>query len=432
MKRLRGHAPLLLILLIAFALRLLAGLGEDPLAVYGGTGSDSGWYLANGYALVTGQQPPEMVTDVSRLPTPPGYLVFLGVLQALLPRPEAVIAARILQALMGALTCAFAYGFAWRLTEHERAGMIAAALIAFSPAFILESARITSETLYIFLAVAGMWVYVEALAGRGRLRGWAAAGALLGLATLTRAVLLLFPVGLAAHLIWSGRRAGVQRALMLLAVYALVVSTWTVYNLARWNRLVIGGEGFAAFLYLGATGWDDPEVVDQRLTETLGEEDPLPDQEDFIAGAGSAILSDPLGYIGRRVGELIGAYLQPHGTAYYAGESLRDLTVNWLRAPSLDGLIALVRGDAFPQKLLLYVVHYGVLVTGVIGLWGYRRVQAAAPLVLFILYTTVIHLVLLALPRYIFPTMVIWSAFAAAALSGGKSAGTAAQRNAEG
>lgn len=92
---------LILWLIVGLALRLAASAGLDPIRPYAGTGGDSGWYLANGYALATGIVPcpdafrfPRLaeamralayhhpdglpytctLTDVRRLPTPPLYL----------------------------------------------------------------------------------------------------------------------------------------------------------------------------------------------------------------------------------------------------------------------------------------------------------------------------------------------------------------------
>jgi hypothetical protein len=175
-----------------------------------------------------------------------------------------------------------------------------------------------------------------------------------------------------------------------------------------------------AFLYIGAAGWDDPSEVDQALQAQLGgDEGDSPTQSDFVEGAVSTISSDPLGYVQRRVSELAGTYLQPHGTTYFSGESLRELVGDWLRNDrSLAGLAALTQADHFWSKLVLYGFHFGALILGLIGMWRTRRLtRTALPLIGYIAYTTLIHLVLLALPRYLFPTMICWYVFAGAAFA---------------
>ncbi len=432
-----------LILLLALLLRLSFALTRDPLAAYVVRGGDSGWYLANGYALVSGNDPypliPEwerwqpryrfdlrtlidgwspdpLLTDVSTLPSAPLYLILIGILQTFLEPIAASIAVRVLQAILSTATCYFAYALARRLTGRDGVGLLAAFVLAIAPVFIIEAAQIMTETVFIFLLTGGVWLYVEYVGVRGGApapeRPNAAlligAAILLGLATLTRAVLLAFPLGLAIHLVMVyGWRGGLRKAALLLVVYALVVSTWTVYNLQRWNRLVIGGEGLS-FIYIGATGWDGPQAVDQRLAEQSP-------SGDSITAAGDVIGSNPLGWIKRRVGELAGAYLQPHGTTYFSGESLRKLLIAALHGDK--SISEVVQGDNFVPKLILYLFHYAALIGGLIGIWLYRRRwRVALPMIGLIAYLTLVHLVLYAVPRYLFPTELFWWVFAAAAI----------------
>jgi hypothetical protein len=248
------------------------------------------------------------------------------------------------------------------------------------------------------------------------------AGALLGLATLTRAVFLLFPLALAVFTPFAlGWRPGWKPALALLGVYAAVVLSWSAYNFARYQRIVIAGTGLPAFLYIGATGWDDPAEVDRRLEEALGPaEAGSPTSGDFLNAAGSAIGADVPGYIARRLGELGGALLQPHNVEVFPGASLRGMALLWWESDrSPGGLIGLSEGDSFWPKLLLYLFHFTAWTAGIAGMLRTgRNWRVAAPLLGFIAYTLLIHLFLLALPRYLFPVMPFVWAFAAVALSG--------------
>jgi 4-amino-4-deoxy-L-arabinose transferase-like glycosyltransferase len=450
---------LLLILLLALVLRLGFGLAQDPLEPYSDFGGDTGWYLANAYALIMGRQPGEVldtqdrfspinmlnvytvftgrgisyITKVSQISTPPLYLIIIGVPQALLSPAGATIAVRIFQALLSTATCYFAYHLALRLTRRENAGLLAALLLAVSPVFIIEAAQILTETVFIFLLVGGVWLYVESVVrARDGLALLVLAAFFLGTATLTRAVLLAFPFGLALHLLLVyGWRKGLQRATLFLIVYALVVSTWTIYTATQWNRFVVAGEGLPAFLYLGTMGWSSAQEVDQALAEQSA-------TGDYIEAASNSITANPLGWVQRRVGELGGAYLQPHGTTFFGGASLRDLALDWLREDrspaermalvqsdlalkwlreerSPAELIALVQSESFIPKLILYLFHYGALVAGAVGIWRTRRCwQVSLPMIGLIGYITLVHLVLYALPRYLFPTEVFFYVFAAA------------------
>lgn len=454
------------LLAVGLALRLIYGLAQDPLGPYGPTGGDDPWYLANALALVTDAPGGTVIhgisTTVSMLGQPPVFFIAAGIPQALLPPGAAVVAIRILHALATTAVALFAFGLAVRLVEGvpkadarlaRRAGLIAAAALALSPALILEAAQVKTESLFVFFVTGGVWAYVEAVvrdrtslpgplsAGEGMnrtavagarhgvprssARWFALAGLLLGLATLTRAVFLAFPLALVVFTVAAlGGRTGWKRALLLLAVYAAVVGSWTAYNLARYQRFVLAGEGLPAFFYHGVTGWDDPAQVDQRLEEARDPDSAdSPTQSDYVDAAGEAIRADVGGYLARRLGELGGALLQPHNTELFPGESLRAMAAGWWandRTPG--GLAALTRADGFWPKLLLYVVHYTGLVLGAAGaLLTWRSWRVGRPMLGYIAYTLLVHLFLFALPRYLFPfTPFVW-VFAAAAVAAASS-----------
>ena len=127
------------------------------------------------------------------------------------------------------------------------------------------------------------------------------------------------------------------------------------------------------------------------------------------------VRDDPSGFVQRRLQELVYSYLQPHGTIDFSDESLRALALDWVRDGfSTSKFLTLIQSDGFWIKLAMYIVHYGGLILGAIGiLLSYRRWRYTSVLVGFIAYTTLIHIVMLALPRYIFPLLPILWIFAA-------------------
>lgn len=415
----KTHRWLLFILAIAFVLRLVVVLGQNPLEPYNAAGGDTGWYLDHGLKLFhnTVQGPPQSA---------PLYLLWAGFWQTLLPGAGAVIAMRLSQVLMATATCWFAYRIAKALTDDERAGLVAAGALAIAPVFVLETAQLLTETLYIFLVTGGLTAYVEMVKYPDQtIRRYARViliSLTLALATMTRAVLLLFPLGLAIHLLLVyGWRRGLKYAAVLLTLYVLVTSIWTIYNEVRWHIPVIGAQGLSAFLLIGATEWTSPTQMDATLAQQadgqfstqVGEQ-----QEVYAAAAAQAIGDDPPGWLARRFTKLADAYLQPHGTIFFHGESLKNLALEWLkhdRTPA--GLVRLTQGDEFWPKLSMYVFHYTSLLAGIVGIWITRRKwRVALPLSGFILYTTLVHLFLEAIPRYLFPISVFWWVFAAVTL----------------
>jgi 4-amino-4-deoxy-L-arabinose transferase-like glycosyltransferase len=361
----------------------------------------------------------EMVTNTIEAGKPvnfaPLFALLSGGTQVAFGEDRALLLLRLLQAVLGALTCAFVWRMAFRLTGDARIAAIAGLGIALNPIFIIENNSVTTETVFIFLLTWGLSLYVAA---PGSLRALAAAGALLALAALTRAMLLLFPIGLAVHLllVCPWRRA-LRGAAVLLIVYAAVLSTWTLYNLRHFNRVVIGASGMSDFLMMGAVGYNGAESVDQAFAQRNNGQVPTGAERNQVAinAVGSSILADPLGYARGRAEQLIGALLQPHQTPYFPGESLKTLAANWLgQDRSLAGLMRLTSGDAFWPKLSLYVAHYLALVFGALGLILTRRQwKAFAPLSGLIAYTLLLHFFLLALPRYLFPIVPALWVFAA-------------------
>jgi len=412
-----GARPALTLFLLALALRLAFVLILEPSPVF--EGGDTNWYMHNGRDLVTTGK------TAGPLQTAPLYPLLAGVAQVIVPGGPSEGRAyndgemqllRVTQAILAAALVASVYGLAARLFS-ARAGWLAGLVAAFSPSLIIEAGNLITEGVFLCFIFGGLALYVRALSGQ-RAAPYAAAGALFALATLTRAVFLLFPLGIIAHL-WLVRRRGWARpALALLLVYVALLAPWTVYNLAVWDRLVIAGDGLLGFVHQGATGKASPQDVDEDLGLTPG--DPSGDRQEALrARIRESILDDPLGWAAHRLQELGGAILQPHNTVHFPGESIRDAAAGWLRSDrTAGGLRDLVRSEAFWPKLALYIFHYTGLLLGAAGMvWARRRWRALLPLYGVVAYFLGIHLVLLALPRYLFPLYPALWIFAAAWLA---------------
>jgi hypothetical protein len=238
-------------------------------------------------------------------------------------------------------------------------------------------------------------------------------------------VLLLFPLGLVIHLlIVYGWRKGLQLGLTLVVVFMVTLSPWTIYNRVKWGQTVIAAQGFAAFVFLGASnsGWQGPQQTDNTIQQQAGtplSADPCKQQQNYSKGAVDAILSDVSGWFKSRVAQLSNAILQPHGTVFFAGESLKDMTSRWLNNDrSLGGLIRLTQGDNFWPKLAIYLFHDIGMLAGIVGMWLSRRNwRLALPLVGLIAYFLLAHFVLYVIPRYLFPLDMVWWVFGGIALA---------------
>jgi hypothetical protein len=181
----------------------------------------------------------------------------------------------------------------------------------------------------------------------------------------------------------------------------------------KFNRFQFGARGASDLLLTGTLGHTGTQAVDQTYAELTGGEVPIAGARDGVALAtlGEALRTDPLGYAATRFGQLGEALLQPHHTPFFAGPSLKDAMLAWLRDDrSLEGLSRLVGNPTFVPKAVFYVAHWSALLLAAVGLWKTRRDwRRYAPVSGLIAYFLLVHLALLAIPRYLFPiTPALW------------------------
>ncbi len=162
----------------------------------------------------------------------PFYPVYLSTFMRVMPRP--LVVARISQCVLGALTCLLAAMLGARLCDR-RIGLLAAAACALSYELINLSAYIVTETLFTFLLLSGLLLFLKSTGRKGRWWMTAAAAVLLGLMTLTRASGLLLPVALGACLLleaWRNKTPAAtgRRVAVLLVVFATTLLPWIIRN----------------------------------------------------------------------------------------------------------------------------------------------------------------------------------------------------------
>jgi len=275
------QVSLLLILAIALALRLanaifLPGQGGDLII------SDMQGYDRAAVALW--QQEPLSVHTVERYifhPLgsdtyhPPGYYYFLAAIYALVG--HSYVAVRIVQSILGALTCWLVYQIGV-LVFGTAVGLLAAAVAALYPTLIFYTGVLLTETLATCLlsAAALLLLHSSTDVERGRVAVLALSGLLLGLAGLTRSVLLLaMPVAL----LWAwlvprpGPRRAVVDAVALLLPAALVIAPVTVRNYQIHHEFVListnGGVNF--FLAHGGSERKKNEIRNIPATYSEGQ-----------------------------------------------------------------------------------------------------------------------------------------------------------------
>lgn len=224
-----------LILVVAVAARLLVVAGTPDYA----PGADPADLDRIAISISEGQGYPD--SSVAPGPTalrPPLYPTFLALVYR--GTGQRYTAARAAGALLGALTVALLGLLALRVWGG-RAALAAMALAAVYPPFLVLSGSLLTENLFLPLVLAALLAALHgAEAGDGRLRWALLAGALAGLAVLTRAngALVLVPLVLAVWGVPRVSRRGLAAPVAVVVAAVVVVAPWTVRNAAVFDAFV--------------------------------------------------------------------------------------------------------------------------------------------------------------------------------------------------
>ncbi len=228
------------ILLLAFLVRLLYWSDQwfAPLIVYGDEGNYYGGALdlAHGTLNFWRSEAWHRWFDLWLLP--PLYTVWLAGLVKLLG--ESILALRLFQVLVGTFTVALVYRLGRTLFD-ARIGAGAALLAALYWPLVALPVLLMTEALYIPLLI-GAFVLLVEFAKRGSYVRLGAAGLLLALATLTRAIPTLFFAVVLLWLLGLKRfrwRAALVPALVFLVGAGLVFAPWVLRNYALHQRLLL-------------------------------------------------------------------------------------------------------------------------------------------------------------------------------------------------
>lgn len=222
----RGTRTLLLVTIAAFVLRL---------GVVHSVGFEPGFFDVDGYhaMAIAGRAGPLIPTSHH----PPGYAWALSMAYAALGvRPRLVY---LLQALLGA-AAVHLVGDGIRRTAGERAGIVAAALLAFNAYALLATPCLASENLALPGVALVLWLSLGHVRQGGPWRLLAAAGVVCGLA-LVRTGLVLLAVPIVVQVFLCPRRAApARRRRAALAAGILLVSVGGLFAHAARRASVTG------------------------------------------------------------------------------------------------------------------------------------------------------------------------------------------------
>jgi 4-amino-4-deoxy-L-arabinose transferase-like glycosyltransferase len=174
---------------------------------------------------------------------PPGYPHFLAVVYRLTTdsAPGRWTAARIAQALLGAVAVALLGILAWLVWRRRGLALLAMALAALYMPLITVGSSMYAESIWTPLLLAAVVAAVLHRSSTRRLRWVVLSGVLLGLTTLTRpnAGLILIPLVL---VVWTGRprfaRGSLLAPVVLAVATLLTIAPWTIRNAFTFHEFV--------------------------------------------------------------------------------------------------------------------------------------------------------------------------------------------------
>jgi 4-amino-4-deoxy-L-arabinose transferase-like glycosyltransferase len=166
---------------------------------------------------------------------------------------RSLVAVRIVQCLLCALTCVMVYFTAKEVTNERVAG-IASLIFGFYPNSILYSARTLSETTYFFI----LSIFCLALVRQFKapsVQTSIASGLSFGMLMLTKSITMLLPPFLALVLLSADYRKRLWPAMVciiaMMLVAALVLSPWVIRNYRLTGRIILSSTWGGTPFYQG-------------------------------------------------------------------------------------------------------------------------------------------------------------------------------------
>jgi hypothetical protein len=244
-----GHRACILLFLLALAARLVT------IAIVGfhavGFG-DARAYLVGAKSLSeTGTYPARTDAFYFR---PPGYSAFLAAVT--LGHPDRIAVAKVANAVLGALSALLLAALSLLIFRDRRVAIATGAAAALHPSFLHVCGDIQSEPLFILLLV-GAGYFLLAAADRSSTNLALVAGALLGLAALTRATALTLAPFLASPIACRRypMRVRTHLAAAGLVGFLFVLAPWTLRNAITFGRFIPVSDMGGSALYDGNSDW---------------------------------------------------------------------------------------------------------------------------------------------------------------------------------
>ena len=304
------------------------------------------------------------------------------------------LVARLLQgAVGGALLCFLIYKIGRRVVNEET-GLVGAGLAAVYGYFIYYNVALMTETFSIVLVLLAIHLSLE-LKEQPTLKRWIGLGLVLGLDTLLRQTILIFIPFLLLWLFWELKKEETRwwHFAVPVIVTMLIIAPWTIRNYLVYRGFLLLNSNAGYALYASnnpnlGTNWRNEVVVVPVPDELAGQNEAQLDRA-LTQKALKLILADPNRYLWLNLNK----------------------TLEYFRFwPS---------GDSSPISNLNRVLSFGLyLPFMVLGLvFSISSWRNFAPLYLFMIIHTAIHLLSWPSPRYRLPVDAVLMVFAGIALT---------------
>lgn len=357
-----GDRWLWLALGCALVLRLYALYGGP----HPGPRGDEGEYYAAAAVLADGRG--LSFVDESLWVRPPLYILFLGGLFRLFG--PSLLGVWVVQSLLGLASLVLLYVLARLIYPDPRSARLAVVLAALYWPFAVYARLLLTETLVITLLL-GAYVALYWWARRGSTPPLAVAGVLLGLAILTRGLILGFLFLVPAWFALGGpgapdARARARACLLCLGVALAVVAPWTARNAITYQRLILVETTGGYNLWLAAAGGRGAGQMEAALLAIPNQGD----RQTFALRQGiDGILDRPGAYLVGSASELAGLW-RLNFSAFERltqGYSRGLVSFGWLALTA--GLDDLVYFSALPLAVLGWLATPRSRDRWLIGLW---------------------------------------------------------------
>lgn len=303
------------------------------------------------------------------------------------------LAARIVQAVLSGILICYLVFLIGRRVADEVTGLVAAALAALYGYFLYYNAALMTETFFIVLILWSLYLSLE-LKEKPTLAHWVLLGIALGVAGLLRQTAFLFVPFLLLWLFWELRKRGISFWYFTIpvVVMSLMILPWTIRNYLVYDHFLLlnSNAGYAFYASNNpnmGSDWRNDLVVIPVPRELAGQNEAQLDRALTKRGF-EFIVSDPKRYL-------------------------------WL---TLDKSLEYFRfwpsSESSPISNLNRLLSFGLYLPFMIFGLGIStsRWRSYAPLYLFIVIHTGIHLLSWPSPRYRLSVDAVMMVFASLAL----------------